>query len=140
MIAFLNHDDLWFPDHLERSLSTLKDTGADMVVALTDTISGDGTHRVDGVCSDGRFSPHHGFFVGCSAWVIRRETVDSVGPWRSYRELYTIPSQDWLFRASDGGKDIRVSPWLTLIAITSGTRPGSYAHRDDAEQLQLVGI
>lgn len=31
-----------------------------------------------------------------------------------------------------------MSPWLTLLALGSRTRPGCYVNRDDAEQLQLV--
>jgi glycosyltransferase involved in cell wall biosynthesis len=138
LIAFLNHDDIWFPDHLERCFSTLTNTGADMVFALADRIYGDGTRHVDGNCFDGKFSPRDRIFVGCSSWVVRRETVDSVGPWRSYLDLYTVPSQDWLFRAWKAGKDIRLSPWLTIIALGTYTRPGSYANRDEAEQKEIV--
>src|SRR5947209_466043 len=33
-LAFLNHDDLWFPDHLEKAMAALKTTGADLVWPL----------------------------------------------------------------------------------------------------------
>ena len=32
-VAFLNHDDLWWPDHLERGLQTLRETLADLCFA-----------------------------------------------------------------------------------------------------------
>src|SRR5438105_4413192 len=35
-IAFLNHDDLWFPDHLEKSVSHLQSTGSDLIYSLLD--------------------------------------------------------------------------------------------------------
>lgn len=138
LIAFLNHDDIWFPDHLERLIGMLRSTGADMVYALTDQIRGDGTRHVDGLCPDGRFTPRDRVFIVCSSWLIRRETVESVGPWNSYRDLHTVPSQDWLFRAWKAGKDIRLSPWLTLLSLGTYNRPGCYANRDDAEQRELV--
>ena len=138
LIAFLNHDDLWFPDHLERTVATLQETDADMVFALTDRMRGDGTRKGDGVFVDRKYSPFDQTLVGCSSWLVRRETAASVGPWRSFRELQTFPSRDWLFRAWSVGKDIRVSPSVTVIAISGGSRPGCYTNRDDAEHLDVV--
>ena len=32
-IAFLNHDDIWFPDHLRSAMERLRSTDADAVIA-----------------------------------------------------------------------------------------------------------
>jgi glycosyltransferase involved in cell wall biosynthesis len=38
-LAFLNHDDLWFPDHLSTTIAWLEASGADMVIARAADIS-----------------------------------------------------------------------------------------------------
>src|SRR5438105_2863275 len=39
-IAYLNHDDLWLPDHLEAALDGINNTNADMVYTLMDEVRG----------------------------------------------------------------------------------------------------
>src|SRR5690606_38360028 len=41
-IAFLNHDDLWLPHHLEVLLAALEETGADLVFGLLAVVQPDG--------------------------------------------------------------------------------------------------
>lgn len=123
-LAFLNHDDLWFPDHLETCLATLDQTGADLVFGLSCSVDPGGALFLNGVFEDGRYHP--GYPVGASAWVMQREVALAVGPWRNYREILTPPSQDWLFRAWKMGKVLRSSNTLSVVAITSGNRKNSY--------------
>jgi GT2 family glycosyltransferase len=68
--------------------------------------------------------------VPASSWFCRRELINEVGPWRSYRECYSVPSQDWIYRAWKAGKDLRLVPQMTVVAILSGTRVGVYENRD----------
>ena len=48
-IAYLNRDDLWFPDHLERTIAEIESTGADMVLALGERITSSGRKVVGGI-------------------------------------------------------------------------------------------
>jgi hypothetical protein len=66
-------------------------------------------------------------FVFASAWLLRRELVETVGPWRSARETFATPSQDWLFRAWRSGARLRFCPRASVMAIPAAPRAGSYA-------------
>lgn len=134
-IAFLNHDDFWFPEHLEVALRALEETGADMVFTLSDIVKpGAGRfkpHRLMNCAPSLRYDPR--INVPASTWVMRRETMEAAGPWKFYRECYLVPSQDWVFRAWKAGKDMRLVPELTVIELPSGKRPDCYRNREDAE-------
>lgn len=132
-IAYLNHDDLWFPDHLEVSLRGIEETGADLVFTLRLIAQRDGPNLLAHATKTGRYEPY--VDVAASSWLLRRELVEEVGPWRFYRECYSTPSQNWLYRAWRMGKDLRLIPRLTGVGIQSGNRPGVYAARESHENL-----
>ena len=131
-VAFLNHDDLFFPDHLERALAHLDHEKADFVwspllVALPAADGAGGaaeTFRLSGVPFGADYDPR--IFVFASSWVCTRALAERVGPWRPARELFVSPSQDWLFRAWTSGARMRVQPRPTVLAVPSSARAGSY--------------
>jgi glycosyltransferase involved in cell wall biosynthesis len=130
-IAYLSHDDLWFPDHLATSIAMLEETGADLVWPLIVKRRTDGVFVCDDLSDQRRYEPH--IVVPASFWVLRREVVEAVGPWRHHTECHAAPSQDWLYRAYRAGKDLRYIPRFTVLALPSGGRPGAYARREFAE-------
>jgi glycosyltransferase involved in cell wall biosynthesis len=134
-IAFLNHDDLWFPDHLERCVRALEEGGAGVVFSVAGMVGVDGRLVLRPSWS-GRYERVR-VEPPASSWVVRREVQDRVGPWRSFRELFRIPSQDWLRRAHAAGVTIDQVPMVTVLAVHSGIRAGSYARREVDEQLGL---
>ena len=130
-VAYLNHDDLWLADHLETAVEGIESSGADLVFTLALSMGADGTRFLFGATSSGRYEPH--MSVPASTWLMRRETVESVGPWRYFREIYNVPSQDWLFRAWKAGKSMRLLPRLTVVALPSGSRLRSYVQRESLD-------
>jgi glycosyltransferase involved in cell wall biosynthesis len=140
-IAYLNHDDLWFPDHLETAVDRLESSGADLVFALAaaaarrnpEELAGASEARFTlyGASASGRYEPY--LFVPASAWVLRRELVAAVGPWRPALECRTESSQDWLFRAFLRRRSLLATGRLGVLTIPSGARPGVYARREDHE-------
>lgn len=127
-IAYLNHDDLWLPDHLEATVGGIEETGADLVFSLVDSIYEPGAKHLLGVTPTGRYEPY--MYAPPSSWLLRRELIEEMGPWKFYRECYNVPSQEWLFRAWKARKDMRLIPRITLVTIRSGSRIGSYAKRE----------
>jgi glycosyltransferase involved in cell wall biosynthesis len=130
-LAYLNHDDLWFPDHLERCVAHLEATGADVVYGLAVAPGPDGTPAVPGASATGRYGLH--LAIPASCWVMRREAYARVGEWRPAAACITYPSHDWLRRAHRV-LDIRQVPHFTALLIQSGSRPGSYVEGGDATE------
>jgi glycosyltransferase involved in cell wall biosynthesis len=130
LIAYLNHDDLWLPHHLSNLSKHIEDTSADLVFALGIAIIRDGFNRLFGESTDGNYVPH--LFYPASSWLAQRELISQF-PWRSHHELYNGPSQDVLYRAWRTGRRMLTCPQVSVIAIQSGNRPGSYANRECEE-------
>lgn len=142
-IAFLNHDDSYFPDHLTEAVAFCERTGADLVwspvlVALppegaeSDERTAAGHRfRLSGVPVGEAYDPR--VFVFASAWLLRRDFAVRVGPWRPARETFVTSSQDWLFRAWRSGSRLCFRPHVTVLAVPGGARPGSYSTGASAE-------
>lgn len=127
-IAFLNHDDLWAPEHLATCLESIERLRADLVWTLTVAIDAAGTPGLAGACAADRYEPY--VVAPASSWLLRRALADAVGPWRPARELFMPPSQEWLFRAWRKGHALRPVKTPTVLAVHSGGRRNSYAGRD----------
>lgn len=135
VVALLNHDDLWFPDHLETALGALERSGAELVMTLQARRPDDGPPYAEGVFPNRRFVPGAAP-VEASGLVFRRELFDRIGPWRRYTEVYDTPIRDWLQRVWAANAHVEIVPHLTVIAINS-TR-GSYVDRPDAAHRALL--
>lgn len=134
-IAFLNHDDIWLADHLECLLEAIEQRKCDMVFSLVDYIDADNRARLVGASPVERYDPT--LFVPASSWLVSREMIREVGPWRAAKDLYNIPSQDWCFRAWKLGKTISMVPILSVVAVPSGLRENAYADRECTINAQL---
>ena len=130
-LAFLNHDDLWFAEHLETAVRGIEETQADLVYTLALTLAENGRPVLSGSTVSGRYEPQ--VRVAATQWLFRRELVDAIGPWRFSRECYAAPSQDWLFRAHLANKKLWMLPNVTVLAIPSGGRKKAYSQRDYLE-------
>jgi len=130
-IAYLGHDDLWFPDHLEAALETIEETGADWAFTLVSYVRSQGESVLVGAAADRRYAPH--LRTVPSSWLLRRGLLEELGPWSSAIDSWATPQDDLLARAYRSGKDIRLAPRLTVVKVPSGLRPGSYVRGDDSE-------
>ena len=70
LIAYLNQDDLWFPDHLGSLVSFIDQTGADLAYALPFKIDRHGMPTCDLTNAELRYDPTH--FIVASLWLARR--------------------------------------------------------------------
>lgn len=132
-IAFLNQDDLFFPDHLSKSLEEIQKSGADFIIVpgikvmsskKEDFEKGNFQVQLCSVHPDGRFSTN--VFSVASTWFFKRELIEKLGPWKLEHELYITPSQEWIFRASRLGISFHFPHRVGVLVILSGERKNSY--------------
>ncbi|MDA1043862.1 MAG: glycosyltransferase, partial [Verrucomicrobia bacterium] len=135
LIAYLNHDDLWFEDHLAIALEHIRTTKADLVYTLVDFIRRDGVNEIGPISTSQNYDPM--VFAPASCWLLKRTCLEDVGPWRFYRSCHLVPSQDWLYRAWKMKKRMCLAPTLTVVAVQSGNRPAVYANREHHENQRL---
>jgi glycosyltransferase involved in cell wall biosynthesis len=131
-VAYLNHDDLWFPEHLELLVRRIEETQADWVFSMVMDIKDSETVEVYGIFPDSNYSPYYGY-VQVSSWLVKKEVIDELGGWRMSWDILVAPSQDLLIRAYKKKKIIVMSPYATVILIHSGYRKDCYAKRESNE-------
>jgi glycosyltransferase involved in cell wall biosynthesis len=137
LIAYLNHDDLWFPDHLDVLVRHLDDTKADLVYALRFSVGQDGLLFCGMTNAELRYDPSH--HVEASLWLVRRALIEELGGWRPATSIHArTPSQDLLTRAWQRGKHLSCHPQVTALMLHAGTRPNSFKLRDDRQQKELL--
>jgi glycosyltransferase involved in cell wall biosynthesis len=129
-IAYLNHDDLWFPDHLETLVDAIEQEEADLVFSLSED-KRPGYAGLLGVGPGGVYTPE--VDAPASSWLVRRELLAELGGWRAAAECYSYPSRDLLIRAMRAGKRLVSVPVLTVVAFRSGYRREVYARREEHE-------
>lgn len=130
-ISFLNHDDLWFPDHLSLCISHIKEWGADLVYAIGAIISADGSVLIHCINKNEKFEPF--ITVPASLWFFKKEMCDEIGLWTSFRQTFNTPSQDWLWRAWKKNKKMFMIPRITAVLIQSGDKKDCYKNQDFEE-------
>ena len=110
--AFLNHDDVWMPDHLSTALAALARDERDFFIArcaVAHPDPGGGTGAARPVFREKRRPPGDDVFAAydagpaayepCSGWVVGAPLARRVGFWRPARALHRTPLEDWLLRA-----------------------------------------
>lgn len=131
LIAFLNHDDIWLPDHLERAVAALNtDAALDMVFsrsvfafARANDVEG-GRPLFQDISPEGRtlFDVFHSalwLFEPASSWVFRKSVAERVGDWRHSSGLFRTPSEDWLLRCARAGVKSLYSDLVTALKVTT---------------------
>jgi glycosyltransferase involved in cell wall biosynthesis len=136
-IAYLGHDDLWWPEHLEVGLRTLADTAADMAVAVA-IINGppsSGFKGVTGLFPNDVYTPRYDFSP--SSMIHRRAIVERAGPWRSPRDAEIGVDHDFVTRCHRAGARIVSTNELTVFKFNTSYRRNAYRTRsvDDHEAM-----
>ena len=130
LIAWLNHDDLWYPEHLDTLIKTLYNTESDVVYSWLLPYKAK-VINLPIFKIDPKYSTI--LSIPASSWLVKRSTVIEVGLWKSARQIYNAPSQEWISRTYKLGKKITPVNKLTVIAIQSGSRKNSYSDRQEQE-------
>lgn len=135
-IAFLNHDDLWWPDHLATALSEIESSDADLVFTIGERLEKKGIRRLTHAAHHRTFQPY--LFIPCSLWLFKKELHRQIGDWKDPHTLYNFPSHDWICRAHKARKNLRAIPRLTALLIPGGCRKNVYANREYRENEECL--
>lgn len=129
LIAYLGHDDLWLPHHLQSHAAAIDTSGADMTHSLLALVEAEG-RDVWAVTPQ----PAYGVWGPPSCTVHRRAVTEALGGWRDYRELTIPPENDLWRRARDAGRRFAFVPRLTAIKFPASMRHGVYQSKPCHEQ------
>ncbi len=133
-IAYLGHDDIWYPTHLASCLRTSGEQAADLVAGVTILYGppGSGFRAVSGVYPDGHYARSD--FMPPSSILHRRSLVEQIGPWKD-PETIALPTDCAFLRdATDAGARIASTAELTVFKFNAAWRRDAYKHKDVAEQ------
>jgi glycosyltransferase involved in cell wall biosynthesis len=115
-IAYLGHDDLWFPWHLETLVEAAAREGAPFVHGLG-VLLGPGYVSAAGPPRQG--ASYRGHFVPPTNWLVERALLERVGPWHRPEELGRPVDVDVLDRVAATGTHMVCAPRLTTIKFPS---------------------
>jgi len=111
-IAFLGHDDLWFPWHLT-TLLPLLDTGADLAHPLVGFLAPDRLVGVFGGPAEGE--TYATAIVPPSGWLVRKSVLQTLGGFRDHRQISRGTDDDLLARMHRAG--VRFAPANRLSVL-----------------------
>jgi glycosyltransferase involved in cell wall biosynthesis len=130
LIAYLGHDDLWLPHHLQGLVAEI-DRGADLAFAMAELVGPESAFFDIAPLAEA-YIP--GLSIPPSLLMHRRSVVHKVGGWRDYRQLTIDPEADLCRRIHDAGFRIGFLPRLTTIKFPAAWRRDAYGRREAKEQ------
>jgi glycosyltransferase involved in cell wall biosynthesis len=128
-VAYLGHDDLWFPHHLQVCVDAIRE-GSDVAYGLCLRVAEDGLSTA--IYSAELYSP--GMWIPPSSTVHKRAIIGEVGGWQDYRILDCDPEVDLWRRMYKAGYRFRLAPRLSVIKIPAAIRKDVYITREQHEQ------
>jgi glycosyltransferase involved in cell wall biosynthesis len=135
-VAYLGHDDLWYPTHLASLVNELEKANADIANSVCLIIGPPGS----GV----RLLVGGSFHTGTSKWMPpscvmhKRSLVSEIGYWKKYTELHISPDAEFLYRAKLNGSSFVMVKNVTAFKFPSGWRRDSYRERRCDEQAEYA--
>jgi hypothetical protein len=137
-IAYLGHDDLWFPTHLESLVTTIERMDADLVGAATILYGppDSGVLGMTGVFATGEWSKRE--FLPPSSLMHRKELVKRIGPWKEPMALAVPTDVEFQQRAWAAGAKFVSSNQLTVFKFNAAWRRNSYLEKAVAEQEEML--
>ncbi len=139
-IAFLNHDDLYYPNHLQDALIASYEHGADFICGqwARPIVVGLGANGqiVMAACQDSSRKPtEFTDFYPASTFFLRSDLARKLGDWKSPFTLRAESSRDYLFRAWGLGAKIRALGSPSVMICFSAEVANSYRNASKVHDL-----
>lgn len=116
-IAYLGHDDLWFPWHLSGLVRFIEESDADFVHSLSAVIGPSGADLMLGPPLIGQ--TYRTCYVPPTSWLHRREIVEECGWWADPLKISDNVDNDYLRRVYLAGKRIELCRQLSVLKFPS---------------------
>jgi glycosyltransferase involved in cell wall biosynthesis len=136
-IAYLNHDDLWFPDHLSTLVSVIASERLDIINSTCLEIPID-RHPYRGI-QGLPFRDSEGclcFSPVTTTVMHSKEASIQAGGWIDWRQSKNIPTIDFFARIAQLRGRYAIVPKCTAIKFNSADRANSYINKDAGEQIE----
>jgi len=128
-IAYLGHDDLWLPHHLEAHMAAYDSPAVAMTHSLLLWLDPDDRELWPAVPQ-----PEEEIWGPPSCTVHRRSVMEALRGWRDYREIDDPPEIDLWRRGRAAGFQYQFVPRLTAIKFPASARRDVYRIRPCHEQ------
>jgi glycosyltransferase involved in cell wall biosynthesis len=125
-VAYLGHDDIWLPHHLECMVAALETSGAGIAYSLLSRILPGKRVGSPAFPAGGGAPP--------SCMVYRRNVTERIGGWKDFRELHLPPEADLFARAREAGFAAVFVPRLTALKFAASVRKNVYRDKPSHEQ------
>ena len=107
-IAYLNHDDIWLPNHLEDHVRHLQSTDADISFSVIQWVYSNTNSR-----PDIPLLPNLAIPPEATAVVHKKSIVNKIGYWKNINETYSYPRVDFFRQAQFANMKFELVPSLT---------------------------
>ena len=137
-VAYLGHDDIWSPRHLESLASLVRARNPDFAVsgAVYHTPPGSRYYHITGIFDDPATAQRD--FFPPSSIAHRREVVDRIGAWRDPNEISAPADCEFLLRAARSQCSFASTGTITVHKFAAGHRYLSYRFPSGAEQERML--
>jgi glycosyltransferase involved in cell wall biosynthesis len=137
-IAYLGHDDIWSPRHLEQLASVIRTRDPDFAVsgAVYHGPPGSRYYQITGIFDDPRTAERE--FFPPSSFAHRRGVVDRIGFWRDPNQLRAPADCEFLLRAVGQGCSFASTKTITVHKFAAGHRYLSYRFPSGLEQERML--
>lgn len=107
-IAYLNHDDIWLPNHLQDLVEHMDKTKADIAFSIIQWVYSFTFSKPDiPLLPDLPIPPE------ATAVMHKKSVVDRIGYWKDIHETYSYPRVDFFRQAQFAGLKFEIVPSLT---------------------------
>lgn len=125
-IAYLNHDDIWLPNHLQILYDRITAEEADFVYSIMEWIKAESKVADIPNFPDAIRPPE------ATATMHRKNVVDRIGYWKSPQEVQAYPRVAFFRDAQFAGLKFAFAPFLTAIKFEP--IPGIYSQAGQQEE------
>jgi glycosyltransferase involved in cell wall biosynthesis len=107
-IAYLNHDDIWLPNHLDVLVNHIEKTKADFAFSIIQWV-----YSFTYARPDIPLLPHMPIPPEATAVIHKKDVVNTIGYWKNIDETYSYPRVDFFRQAQYRKMKFEIAPAVT---------------------------